>query len=347
MGLLDKFKDLFTDVEEVEEEKVIEEEEITPPEENKLPTFMREKIEREEQEKVIPLEQPKEEKKEEEDGLLKPNNSFRFPIDYDDEDDAFLVRKETREEKVMRREVKHEEVPVKPKVELYNKSAKEKEKEKGKQEEKKFAPSPIISPVYGVLDKNYHQDEVRAKEEDSYELQRPSKKLDFESVRKKAFGTLSDDIKDNMMCENCELLKELKESTKVEQISEDDLLYEMTEEEKTVDVKPKDNITIDEAVENYYDFGVAYEPDTSTKTINDNDDVVIVNHNDEESRASKIEVKEDVTPLKDNDISLISDDIEEDKNEEIKDTPLEDLELTDDLFNLIDSMYMEKEDKND
>lgn len=343
MGLLDKFKDLFTDVEEVEEEKVIEEEvETTPPVENKLPTFMREKIEREEQEKVIPLEQPKEEKKEEDSGLLKPNNSFRFPIDLDDEDDALLVRRETREEKVTRREVKREEVPVKPKVELYSKSTKEKEKK----DDRKFAPSPIISPVYGVLDKNYHQDELRAKEEDSYELQRPSKKLDFESVRKKAFGTLSDDIKDNMMCENCELLKELKENAKVEQISEDDLLYDITEEAAVKDNIEQDDLTIEDATENYYDFGVAYEPDTHTREIDDNDGVVIVNHNDEESKASKIEVKEEEIPL-DDDVTLIKDDIEEEKNEEVKDTPLEDLELTDDLFNLIDSMYMEKEDKND
>ena len=343
MGLLDKFKDLFTDVEEVEEEKVIEEEESTPPEENKLPTFMREKIEREEQEKVIPLEQPKEEKKDNEE-LIKPNNSFRFPIDYDDEDDVLLVRKEQKEEKIMRREIKHEDVTPKskPKVELYNKSAKE--KEKNKVEEKRFAPSPIISPVYGILDKNYHQDDVKAKEEDSYELQRPSKKLDFESVRKKAFGTLSDDIKDNMMCENCELLKELKESTKIEKISEDDLLYEMTEEDKTDNT---DDITINEAVENYYDFGVAYEPDNDDKKNNNQDEVVIVNHNDEESKASKIEVKEDNETLDNDDVSVIKDDNLDNNKKIVEDTPLEDLELTDDLFNLIDSMYMEKDDKND
>ena len=57
MGLMDKFKNLFTD-EEYEEEEEIEEpvkikeikKEDPPKEENKLPTFMREKIEKEKEE---------------------------------------------------------------------------------------------------------------------------------------------------------------------------------------------------------------------------------------------------------------------------------------------------------
>ena len=54
MGLMDKFKNLFTDEEIVDEEdenESIEIKEIKKEEEHKLPTFMREKIEREQQEK--------------------------------------------------------------------------------------------------------------------------------------------------------------------------------------------------------------------------------------------------------------------------------------------------------
>ena len=29
-----------------------------------------------------------------------------------------------------------------------------------KSEEKKFKPTPIISPVYGILDKNYHKEDI-------------------------------------------------------------------------------------------------------------------------------------------------------------------------------------------
>ena len=52
-------------------------------------------------------------------------------------------------------------------------------------------------------------------------MKRASKKVDFESVIKKAFGNLVDDIKDNLMCENCELYKEAK---RINSLKEDDLL---------------------------------------------------------------------------------------------------------------------------
>ena len=50
MGLMDKFKNLFTDEEIIDEEEneSIEIKEIKKEEEHKLPTFMREKIEKEE-----------------------------------------------------------------------------------------------------------------------------------------------------------------------------------------------------------------------------------------------------------------------------------------------------------
>ena len=55
MGLMDKFKNLFTDeeiIEEDEDEKV-EIKEVKKEEKSKLPTFMREKIEKEEPESKI------------------------------------------------------------------------------------------------------------------------------------------------------------------------------------------------------------------------------------------------------------------------------------------------------
>ena len=89
MGLLDKLKNLFTDEEEIIEEEEIdvedaEEEEV---EENKLPTFMREKIEREEKQINILEEKAREEEKELSDrNLASNNNSFKFPIAFEDKD---------------------------------------------------------------------------------------------------------------------------------------------------------------------------------------------------------------------------------------------------------------------
>ena len=91
-------------------------------------------------------------------------------------------------------------------------------------------------------------------EEDSYEIKRPSRKVDFETVRNKAFGSLTDDIRNNL-CENCELYKEVKITKNADKklLSDDDnLLSDMTKD----DVK---DVTLEEAEDNYFDFGVDYE----------------------------------------------------------------------------------------
>ena len=316
MGLFDKIKDLFTDEEEVYETKEIEVEENE--EESKLPTFMRNKLEKEEQEKEIILENVKEQE-EEKDVVVNeeqlPKEENKFPFNFEEEDfleQARFTRSSHQKEKVIEK-IKEQPVAVKP-------YSNKKEAEKAK----KFRPTPVISPVYGVLDKNYKTEEVISKEEDSSVMQRPSKKVDFESVRKKAYGSLSDDIKANLICENCELLKEIKVNKKKETLSKEDLLYNMTSEDKEKEdcpVKQPDlNITLGEATENYVDYGVSYEipPQRCRKT----DDVKIVNHAKEE--VEKVEVKEPMDSL---------------ENKKAKD-----LELTDDLFNLIDSMYKERND---
>jgi len=60
-------------------------------------------------------------------------------------------------------------------------------KEPVPRENRKFKPSPVISPVYGVLDKNYKKEDVVVRGEEK-------KTIDVDSVRKKAFGTLEEDI---------------------------------------------------------------------------------------------------------------------------------------------------------
>ena len=268
MGLLDKFKDLFTDEEEVYETKEIEIEE--KEEEHQLPTFMRNKIEKEEREKEkeIKILENDTKKEEKEIAVLVENNNTRntnvrkeekkFPFDFEDDDfieptrfSRSAVQKEKTIEKLKE--------PVPPTIKPYS-NKKETDKPK------KFRPTPVISPVYGILDKNYKNEEVVSKDEDSYAIQRPSKKVDFESVRKKAYGTLSDEINANMLCENCELLKEIKVNKKIERLSKEDLLYNMTidEEENTKELPKEEKIeikdvTLEEATENYDDFGVAYE----------------------------------------------------------------------------------------
>ena len=65
------------------------------------------------------------------------------------------------------------------------------------QEKKVFKPTPIISPVYGILDKNYHKedivsrDEVIARKESNVESS-------IDLVRNKAYGTLEDELEDTL-----------------------------------------------------------------------------------------------------------------------------------------------------
>lgn len=320
MGLLDKLKNLFTDeeeifeIEEVEEpKKVVEkkEEKITP-----LPTFMREKLNKEEPKAVDEIEnilhnyaefteeeKSKTEVKKEEDFVVEENKTFKFPV-FDDND--FVEQPKIVEKRVVKELPKPE---VKKTTTLYNGS-----KDKKNKEVKKFKPTPIISPVYGILDKNYKKEEVKSKPESSNQLTRASsKKIDFESVRLKAYGVLDDEPNDKYT------IHDLIDDTNIEVIEPTNLLYEMTTDEKT---------TIEEAEDNYYDFGQDYTLTRNKLHNNIEDEIKIVNHNNEEEvKAEKIEVKEQ---------QVVNNTVVEDAIEE------NELELTEDLFSLIDAMYDER-----
>lgn len=330
MKFLDKIKDLFSDEEEVIETREIAVEEN---EEHKLPTFMRNKIEEEQKQKVV-LEE-KEKASDNNNAIAdreivsqSSNNSFSFPIDIDDND--FSPNPTYNRQNILLKEREKE----KHLGELYSK--------KEEPKPKKFKPTPVISPVYGVLDKNYTKDEVKLQDEGAYEIQRPSRKVDFETVRNKAFGTLTDDIKNNL-CENCELYQEVKITKNADKIKNNDvnLLTDLT-----------DDVDLGTAEENYFDYGVSYETpkqeEKEKEVINVNEleitnNIKIINHNAEDSIAEKIEVKEPSfeeakdygnTPHDEERVDEVLSKQEDIKNDEI----------SDDIFNLIDSMY-DEEDK--
>ena len=348
MGLLDKLKDLFMD-------EVIDDEEMELEEDNKqiyeepkdiLPKVMRDTIKKEESEiNFDDLKPLKQEQSKVRDNLVNnEDNKFSFPIDFEDKEmpsrvasrnsvfdiEKELPKRENPKKEVLRKEeFKKENVrKEEPKkvAELYSKKEVVVEK-------KKFKPTPVISPVYGILDKNYRKEEVIEKAEENVEMKRPSKNVDFETVRKKAFGNLTDEIKDNLMCENCELYKEVK---RMSAISSDDLLYDMM-----VDEKVEEPVTIEKAYDNYEDFGVAYESkreesrvDNSTTIINNNTEVVI---------ADKIEIEEKIDDKKEVEVSHEVNDEETMKipsrQENKKETAVDE-----DFFKLIDSMYKERID---
>lgn len=374
MGLIDKFKNLFTDEEIIEEETVepVEIKEVKKEEVNQLPTFMREKLEQEKKENIKinnfnleEKEEPQQEKIEKNNSLyeldeLEEKKSFKFPIDFSNED--FIETRTRSRQKEYNKEIentmppkKEFEEPKKVKQETKVANLYKDKKEPIKEEKKKFKATPIISPIYGVLDKNYSPVDVECNVGENFEKNRPSKNIDFDSVRKKAYGNLTKEIKENLMCENCEYLKEAKECKIKNNSIEDNVVYKAMnncdEEYPKQDYKVEENyqyqdITLDEATENYYDYGVEYEKETnythsySAKSesdyirLDDSEEQIVVNNSEEKTIRS-------IPPVKSS-INLLST-LKKSMGEEIQ-PEKKNLELTDDLFNLIDSMYDERND---
>lgn len=164
MGLLDKVKNFFYDDEEVEEEE-------------EVPV----KVHKKERKESL-----KEEVSERE--LFRAERTFNFPMDVDDETMFETPKKSIKEEKIeINNSVNINSYRTsKPKENAYAGIRSYSKTEQKKEEVKKFIPTPIISPIYGVLDKNYKKEDIIV---DSA-LESSSKKLDYDTVRQRAYGNI-------------------------------------------------------------------------------------------------------------------------------------------------------------
>ena len=113
-------------------------------------------------------------------------------------------------------------------------------------ETKTFKPSPIISPIYGILDKNYRKEEVIAKRETRIATT-SYKKPDLDSVRNRAFAKIDEDKEVTKPKSSME--KKVESSKKVYDVN---------------NTKPQVNrVTLADADEYYNDLGLAYNVDYS------------------------------------------------------------------------------------
>jgi hypothetical protein len=299
MGVFKKLKDVLFDVEE-EEIPVITKEE--PKEEPKVI----------EKNPIKEIKIPKDDFEKEE---VKKSSSFNFPMDdfdeprtrskksYDFDDDDFGLRKNVSNNDLHRNSAS--EQPKRNYVD-YSKFLHEEPK---KEEVKTFTPTPIISPVYGILDQNYTKDDVIVKTDIGV------KGPDLDEVRKKAYG-LDNKKKDT---------KEKKESKK------EDAEDEFTEPIRTLDeilmekdnVKPKEEPIVPEKDDN--------SVVTKTTTVN------TVSYNEEVEYVKPDEKVED---------DELPDEPYADEEPVPKKKVNTDDTLETDLFNLIDSMYEEKSDND-
>ena len=216
MKLLDKLKNALFEEEyvEVEEKKEVKKKE--KPIAKKI--IVEDKPKKQAPKEDLIVEEEKKETK-----VETPNRDFKFKAILDDD---FIDLEEKKEPKpVPKMEPKKEEKPkpVKKEVKetrpLYQGDKKHEEKNlygslndneikiheygsASRQKEKKtFHPSPIISPIYGVLDQNYKKDDIVTKKEVRITSSYKSKNIDVDSVREKAYGN-SDDIFEEELTSN-------------------------------------------------------------------------------------------------------------------------------------------------
>ena len=184
-----------------------------------------------------------------------------------------------------------------------------------------FKPSPIISPIYGIVS-DTDQDIREQKQEIRLTSAISHEKMDLDEIRKKAFGDLTDDLKDNINYgRTTTVVKEEKEEPS-------NLLLDLTDEAKAPEIS---NVTMGDAEEYFEDLGLEYNKDyiDSSKTTR-----VEKNANlDQERKAIP------VTDGQNSSTILIKDE----KNENEVETSKDKEEKPDDsnLFDLIDSMYEE------
>ena len=181
MGLFKKVKDILFDEEEYTEQIKITPEmrnEETPIKESKVIPEKKEIKEEPVRPVEMPTKQPVSERE-----LFKTDTSFPF-FDFDEEEFA------KQNPPTPKPQLEKPAIPTRPNVYEYERKKKiEKRTDFGRYEKtevtetterKKFKPSPIISPVYGILDRDYVKSDILQR--------RDPDKVDIQTVRNKAFG---------------------------------------------------------------------------------------------------------------------------------------------------------------
>ena len=285
MSVFKKIKDVLFDIEE-EEEVVTVKKEKTVIEENPIKEI---KISKENVINDL-----------DERDLPKKNSNFNFPLDFEDDIPV-------RENSVKRENIKSSsdnnrrsfydddyDIPRRNKSDYIVKEPERKKEEvrdhskylQPKKEEKKiFTPSPVISPVYGVLNQNYTKDDVIVKTDVG--VKGPS----LDEVRKKAYNKVEKSAPKKEVDEFEEPLKTLDEIL----ISGNNIKEEPLENDLLPEIENEDKIVKDEVIQ-------------------------------EEMQDVKLAIKDKINDVVDN---------------------YEDDNLENDLFNLIDSMYEDKEEEDE
>jgi hypothetical protein len=233
-------------------------------------------------------------------------NTFKFPML--DEEEVKPARTRVNALESARMEKKKEETE-KARTDKYKDLFKENTTTSSKPD-RIFKPSPVISPVYGVLDKNYTREEIIERQENITRTTNP-KDMNYDAVRRKAYGTLEDELENTLSKLSEPEIHEKVEKpvTKEEEKSIEDLLNE---------IEGNRNMSIGDIEEKIKDKMEEEEQESIS------DDEFLKEFMARTSKKEEETIKEEKATTKEEDVDA-------------------DKTLEHDLFNLIDSMYEDKE----
>lgn len=233
---------------------------------------------------------------------------------------------------------------------------------------KPFKPSPVISPVYGILDKNYKKDEIVDKKDgmkrekvvkpivhkdnDNVEVDVYEEKaiaaVDIDSVRKKAFGGL-EMLERKATSDTLEKQKAKKEEVVVKEVP----VKEEIPKEKAV---KKEEPSVEDQLEDK-EFEVTNVIDVSEEKDNIEEKFPVKEEKkqkpkalDEMEKTNTLQILDDIEKEL-NSIKPISKESSVSEDDEMREHLEKSDTLENDLFNLIDSMYEQddqgEEEEND
>ena len=330
MKFLEKMKNLFTEeVEEVVEEKQIKKEvkQVEIP----APVQKREEIKIEDKSEKLS-----------DSSIINRDEKVKVPIYFDDKDFEDLQRPIKKVE------------PLREKPKFQSETMESKPYQPVIHEKKIFKPSPIISPVYGVLDQNYTKDDIVPKKDVSISYHRKLDKLTVDDVRQKAYGTLEDELEDTLFGRNGYV--ETKEDN-IRSIKENDSIFDgLVEDVKPVLSREEYHATheekIDEDVDKNEVEDLALEIEKQKAKLDEINKFIKSNVQEEVVEENKIEnadimldeqVREedaDILLEEKTEVEKELDSLEEEIKKDISiSNEEEDTFEEGDLFNLIDSMY--------
>lgn len=255
MGVFDKIKNIFFEEEYVEVEEVVKKpkqeqkkEKVTVAKKIDLPEIKKERVKEEPTPSVeeIMEEVPAQETKQE--------NKFKFPMTFEEDDfkqeEAPVIDKQNHVPK----EEPKKETSSKPKYIYENERVPLYEGREDKKEKPAFKPTPIISPIYGILDKNYKKDEIVTKKPIVLSSS-SSKKMDLDRVREKAYGDLASDITASMQ-------EEKTDDVELDNDEKENTFYDLNIASPAVE-----KVTVGDAEEYFNDLGLEYNVDYKDSSI--------------------------------------------------------------------------------